>query len=221
MTLSELVSAVVLKATGKTSTLAAGDAKWEKIRQIANQYISQWQNTTGVDWASLYERARVIGTVSATDAFDLDDDIRQLSHQRGDVVQLVQSDGQVFDYDIVHADKLKTYDESARVCAKIGRQLVFRVPFTASSAAFGASIQVPIYTFADSLTTANDEVPVDIPQWLVLMTAAEYVRNDITKQNQYPNLVAEANALLDRMVDDNDGQVNDVPIQWSPRGRSW
>lgn len=221
MTLSDLIAAVVLKATGKTSTLAVGDTKWEKIRQIANGYINQWQNTAGIDWPSLYEPARVIGTVTATASYDLDDDIRKLSDQRGDVVEIVSPSEAVAKYSVVPADKLKTYDDSAKVCARIGRQLVFRSPFTATSPEFGGSIQVPIYRYAETLTGASDDVPVDIPEWLVLISAAEYVRNDVTKSAQYPLLVQEANTLLDRMIEDTEAQVNDVPIEWSIQGRTW
>ncbi len=223
MTLAELVAQVYIKATGKVSTLTSTDTKYQKILAIANQFISQWENTTGVDWSSLYEREHSIGTISATATYDLDDDIRKLSDTRGDYVQIASAtdDDNRVHYDIVPADTLSRYGSGSKVCAQIGRTLVFRDAFTSDSPVYGGTIYAPIYLYAEPLASANDEVPVDIPQWLVIMTAAEYVRNDATKQNQYPNLVAEAGALLDRMIDDNDAQVNEAYIPFSPLGRSW
>lgn len=216
MTLSELVTAVILKATGKVTSLSATDTKYIKVKGIANYYINSWQNTPNVDWNSLYDPAYSIGTVSATDTFDLDDDIRKVSDTRGDYVRVGEEA-----WAIVPADTLQRYDDSARVCAQVGRTLKFKTPFTSDSQFIGSTITVPVYLFVETLVNPNDEVPVDIPEWLVLMAAAEYVRNDVTKQNQYPNIVAEANQLLQRMVDDNDAQVNEAFVDFTLNGRSW
>ncbi len=51
------------------------------------------------------------------------------------------------------------------------------------------------------------------------MTAAEYIRNDIVKQNQYGNLVAEANNLMTSMIRNNrSGQVRHVRGGWRNGG---
>lgn len=218
MTLSELVQGVLLKATGKVTNLSVTDAKYVKVKGIANFYINSWQNTPNVDWNSLYEPEYSIGTVSATSTFDLDDEIRKLSDTRGDYIRIGDGEDK---WAIVPADTLQRYDASARVCAQVGRSLRFRTAFTSDSQFIGETIYVPCYTFVETLVNPNDEVPVDIPEWLVLMTAAEYVRNDVTKQNQYPNLVTEANQLLQRMIDDNDAQVNEVFLDFQHNGRTW
>lgn len=212
MTLSELVTAVLLKATGKVTSLTSSDTKYQKVLGIANFYIQQWSNTKDVDWSSLYDAEYSIGTVSTTKTYELDSEIRKISDSRGDTVQVVKG-GQLDEYNVVPADRLRTYDASAKVCAQMGHNLVFRTAFSSDSQWIGASILVPVYLYAESLEAANSEVPVDIPEWLVLMCAAEYVRNDITKQNQYPNLIGEANEVMQRMIDDNDAQVDytDIP----------
>lgn len=221
MTLAELVAKAYLTATGKLSTLTSSDAKYQKILAIANNQIDIWQNTPNVDWNSLYDKSYSLGTVSATDTYELGDDIRKVSDSTGDYVQIKTADGNVTNFDVVSAESLKRYVDGSRVCAQIGRTLVFPQPFETTDPLYGGTIYVPIYRYAEPLVNASDEVPVDIPQWLVLMTAAEYARNDNTKLNQYPNLVGQANDLMNRMIDDNDGQMTEAYLSWSAATRSW
>jgi len=223
VTTSELVNSVYLKSAGKIPTFTSGSTKWLKIVAIANGYIDAWQNEPGVDWSSLYDPAFSIGTVSATDTFDLDtDEIRKLSDGRDDPVRIIHSNGTDYtDYEIVPANQLRSDYRSGRYCAQIGPTLKFNRAFTSDDPQFGGTIYVPKYGFAEHIEADGDDVPVDDPQWLVLMTSAEYVRNDITKQNQYPNLVNEANNLMVSMKDANDAQINSVVTPWRPAGASW
>lgn len=215
MNTTEFVQAAILKATGKASTLVSTDTKWIKLVGIANRQIKKWERQA--DWNSLYDGAFEIGTVSATDRFDLDDDIRKLSDTAGDSVRVVyDTDNNLYtEWEIVNAERLKTYP-TGNYCAQVGRTLVFNKTFSSTDTEFGGTIQVPVYLYAEPLTGANSEVPIDDPEWLICMTAAEYVRNDITKQNQYPNLVSEANSILETMLEDNDGQFVEVYRPWRP-----
>lgn len=229
MVTSEFVAAVILKATGKTSTAVSGDTKWTKVLGIGNFKIDDWANEPGTDWNSLYDPLFSLGTVSATDTFDLDDSIRKISDATDDDVIINHTDGvgQTC-YRVVPADQLKNYysgqnkeNPIGHYCAQIGRTLVFNHKFTSTDPQFGGTILVPVYTFPDHLSGDSDTVPVDIPNWLVVVTAAEYVRNDITKQNQYPALIAEANEIMQRMKDDNDAQTQEVHGTWAPLGSTW
>lgn len=220
MTTQDLVNAVILKATGKPTILSPGDTKYNKIVGIANGYIDFWQNEQNVDWNSLYEPEYNIGTITADSSYDLPDEVRKISDTRGDVIQ-VEKDGHVAKYDVVAADTLKRYGDGSRVCAQVGRSIIFSSGFEPDNPLLGGNLLVPCYVYSHYLVDPTDEVPVDIPRWLVTITAAEYVRNDITKQNQYPNLVSEANNLMERMRDDNDAQVNDAYYPYSVTRRSW
>ena len=77
-------------------------------------------------------------------------------------------------------------------------------------------INVPVYLRAPLLTKADSIVPVDNPMWLVTMCAAEYARNDILLQNQYSNLIAEANQLMQKMIENNAAQASYRPLQMVP-----
>lgn len=105
-------------------------------------------------------------------------------------------------------------------CAQVGSSLVFNHKFISTDPQFGGTIKVPCYTFATHITADADVVPVDIPQWLVVISAAEYNRNDITRQQQYPNLINEGNELMARMKENNDAGDTEIYRPWNPLGSS-
>lgn len=237
MTVTEAIAAVYLKATGKTTTLTSG-THYTKILGLLEFYQRRWAREPGIDWNSLYNPAFSLGTVTATDTFDLDSStVRKISDREGDSVRIVWSDGVGYtDYDVVDAVTLKDYSygvnrESpiAFVCAQIGDTLVFNHTFTTTDSQYGGEIQLPCYVYPDTITstsTDNQDIQVDDPDWLVLRVAAEYVRTDLTRQGQYPLILAEANEAMTRMKDDNEGQIDIVDRPWTPfsgttNGSAW
>jgi hypothetical protein len=237
MTTTEFISDCYLKATGKTTTLTTG-TKFDRIVRLGNYYQRRWAREPEIDWNSLYNPAYSLGTITNTDSFDVDaSTVRKLSDRQGDYVRIVWSNGVGYtDYDIVNHDKLKDYSwgvnkESANgyYCTQIGGQLVFNHTFISTDPQFGGEIFVPAYVFPDEITstnTDNQDVQCDDPDWLVTRVAAEYVRNDITRRQRYPELLTEANEIMSRMKDDNEGQLDTVDKPWSPfsgttNGSAW
>ena len=230
MILSELIAATILRATGKVSSAVQGDAKWNKILGIANMKIDDWSYEPEVDWASLYNPAVSLGAVTATNTFAIPTDktvpppavaIRVISQTYGDPIRILHTDGVSFtDYDLIPFDQLKQYSDG-NYCTQILDNLVFNHTFTSNDAEFGGTIQVPALLFPTHLSGPTDIVPVDNPGWLVAMCAAEYVRTDVTRQNQYKNLISEANQLMGRMKDDNDSQIEYVTSEFTPLSKSW
>ncbi len=227
MTITEAVAGVYLRATGKTTALTTG-SKFTRIVGLLDYYQRRWANTLGTDWNSLYNPAFSLGTVTNTDSFDIDSSsIQKFSNRQGDVVRIVWTDGVGYtDYDTVDANKLKDYSYGVTkqsplgwYCAQIGGQLVFNHTFISTDPQFGGTIYVPCYVFPDAIVatdTDNQEVQVDDPDWLVTRVAAEYDRNDITRRQRYPELIAEANEIMERMKDDNSGQLDTVDHPWTP-----
>lgn len=227
MNISEFVADTYLKATGKTTTLTSG-TKYDCIVELGDFYQRRWAREPDVDWNSLYDPAFSIGTVTATDSFDLDtSSIRTLSRREGDSVRIVWDDNESYtDYTIVPADTLKDHFQgvdkespNGNYCARIGNQLVFNHEFTSDDSQYGGEIFVPCYVYPEPITSNNpnsDEVQVDDPDWLVLRCAAEYVRNDITRRARYGELLSEANEAMKRMIADNGGQLDKVNMPWTP-----
>lgn len=220
MTTAELVSNVYLVATGKLPTFLSGSTKWLKIVAIANNKIDTWQNEDNADWNSLYSPNYALGNVTNTDTYDLDDDIRQVSNVAGDTIVITHIDGNTTEYETVDATDLKQHT-TGNYCAQVGQTLVFNHLFVSTDPQYGGSIAIPVFLFANHLQADTDTVPVDDPQWLVLTVSAEYVRNDIVKQNQYPSLVNEANALMNGMKSANEAQVKTLDRPWRPLAQNW
>lgn len=225
MTAQEFVQAVLLRATRKTTTLLTSSAKYAQILALGNYWTRRFANERGIDWNSLYNPAFSIGTVTATDAFDLDtSSVRKISERQGDVVRIMWTDGVGYtDYDIIPHDKLKdTFwgqnkdSISGFYCTRMGGQLVFNHTFESTDDQFGGDIQVPCYIFTDELVNTTDEIQVDDPDWLVTICAADFVRGDVTRRDQYPILLAEANDIMTRMKEDNSAQIDTVDTPWSP-----
>lgn len=202
MTLQELINAVMLKATGKATILAPNNPKWNKIKGIANYYQHAWLHEPGVHWNSRYERARQIGTISNTDEYELDDDILEISTAYGDNIYVDCRDGQRREFQLVEYNDLDNH-RFGNFCAKIGNKLVFASKFAEDDPCYGGALHAPIYADIEDLENGDDDVVVDNPYWLVTICAAEYIRNDIVKQNQYGNPLEEANNLMKRMIRDN------------------
>lgn len=223
LTTSSFVAATYLKATGEVSTLTSSDDDWNKILGIANLFIDEWASEPGADWRSLYSTVSLAGTVTATDTFALGTTIRKVSNQEGDFVRILHTNGTTYtDYQLVAPERLKYYSTGA-YCAQEGSNLVFNAAFKTTDLQYGGTIKVPAYLFASHLASSSDLVPVDDPNWLVVVTAAEWSRTDITRQNQYSNLIAEANNLMAGMKLANNPQVTEVfraPTS-TPNGSTW
>lgn len=219
MTLAELIQKAYLLATGKPTAPSTGSRKYNQLLELSKIFTETWQNEPGTDWTSLFDY-RDSGTVTATDTFELDDEIRKVSQQDGDYVRIVEGD-QETEYEVVSADRLWEYRYSNAV-AQVGRNLMFSREFISSDAQIGGTIVVPSYGYADVATAETDEIAVDDPMWLVYMVAAEFVRNDITRQNQYPNLIAMANDAMEKMKENSGRGVEEVVKTWEPTaGMEW
>jgi hypothetical protein len=218
LTTNELVAATILKATGELSTAVYGDDDYSKVLQLSNINIDKWAKET--DWNSLYDPSVDCGTISATDTFDLDSSIRVVSAEPGDYIQIVRTDGNTTNYQTVAANELKTYS-SGNYCARIGSTLVFNNAFTATSPEFGGTLNVPAYLYADHLVRATDTVPVDDPNWLVAITAADWTQTDLTLAQNRNDFLAEANDLMTSMKRHNNAQVNTIGMPQIVNNRSW
>lgn len=207
-------------ATGKASDLVAGTAKYLKVLEALNIAKSDWFNEPNTYWRSTREYVEV-GTVSATDAYDLDEEITKISTESNDNV-LIENGANTYRYAIVPAGQLYSPQDVEGdvdgVCAKVGSQLVFAEAFTASSAEFGGTIRLPHYVEPDDLADPNDDYLIDNPQFGCYMAASILVSNDVTKSYREPSLVASANNLMDGMKADNMAQLESAYSSWNPLG---
>lgn len=213
-TVSWAIQKAFLHSNRKATAPAVGTSKYDALLGIADSMQKMWASEPSVEWDSLYS-LETIGTVSATDTFEFDEEISYISKSELDPI-LVGTTA----YKLVKPNQLYRYQDS-NVCAQIGHSLKFAKAFTSDSPLIGQSIKVPAILAVEDITSENDEIQVDDPMWLAYMMAAEFARNDTVKQGQYDNLLALANQCMERMIAANTGSLSEIPMSFNAAGESW
>lgn len=214
---------------GNTQWPAWGSAKALQMIMLANNLKNDWALDSHVHWDSLFANNLNVGTVVATQqAYALPSTVFYLS----DFVYILRSDGVTLDrFKVVHPEARNDANNAVGMISNdYGDPVVyltgsfqladsnltinFVTPFQqggTNSADVGGVIQAGCYVLPDDMVNATDTVPVNNPVWLVYALAAEMARNDPAKEDQYPNLIAKANDLYQKMVLDNQGNSFQQP----------
>jgi hypothetical protein len=217
-TVNWAIQKAFLHSNRKAIAPAEGTSKYEALLDIADSMQKLWASEPGIEWDSLYT-LETIGTISATDTFDLPDEINYISKSEDDPIRVTNGTSTTT-YKLVKPNQLYKYN-GANVCAQIGRTLKFSSAFTSSSSTLGYNIQVPAILYTEDITSGTDEIQVDDPMWLAYMMAAEFSRNDAVKQNQYDNLLGLADQCMQRMISANSGSLDEVSMNFQAQGESW
>ncbi len=229
MVTSEAITQTYLLATGKSTPPSSGTAKYTKILALLNMFTQNWATEQNVNWKSLRAFFTVTSpaTVTATDTFTIPTTAGKISPQEGDFVRINWTDGENQSlYTIVPIERLYNNGPSINnaggpICAVSAGTIIFPVAFTSSSPEYGGTVKIPGYSIPSTLDDASDPIQVDDPFWVCFMAAAEYVRNDITRVQQYGNLISLANNSMQAMKQKNNSQEEKVYSNWSPLGSTW
>ena len=218
---SEFIQLVHFKGTGKPTAPTSGTKKYNQIVSAGEYYTQLWNREPNTNWASLYD-FRNSGTITATDTFALDSSIDRVSKQEGDFIRILHTDNNESEYELVAIDRLHE-NKNNYVVAVNGTNLMFPKAFTSTDPQFGGTIIVPSYGSISFPDTDAGEITVDDPYWLVAISAAEFVRNDITRKAEYPNLAGEASELMRKMKENNGMAVDELyrPNFFVPSGEYW
>jgi len=220
MIVRELIAKSNLAANGKATELAPSSARYIQFLAIANMLQDDWMSEPDMQWQSRYDRLS-LGTITS-DRVSLDDSIYEFSKREGDYITIVNptdANGLAY-YSLVSADEFRRYKNDL-TCAIIGDELVFSHTFVTTDDYYGGEVIVPVTIKLDPLVKPNDEILIDDPNWLVYMVAAERVRNTVTKLGQYPALVQKANAIMTKMRQKNESQINTIDLYPSVIGETF
>lgn len=231
MTIDDCIIAAVNEATRKVKTTTDLGAKYNSLLNSANRLQKQWANSSGVDWFSLYNGSVSCGDITATDTFALDSTIRKISPQEGDYIAISKA-GQFWYYNEVPANRFRSFVPGGadpwtwgtqNTVARVGGNLTFAIPFISTSPQLGGTLEVPAFLFVTDIVSGTDVVQVDDPNWLIDMLAAEWARNDKTRQYMEPNFVADANEKMAKMVSNNGSQLEELInlTNLSAAGETW
>jgi hypothetical protein len=203
MNVLEAMQQAYLLATGKSTLPDSSSSKYNRLYNLVLKFYKDWQTEPGVDWNSLYQTLDA-GAITATDTFDIDEDIIKLSQRKGDYVRIVTTSNTYY-YKTINASRLNSnrYDHAV---ARVGNSLVFSKAFISTDPHIGGTLLVPCYVRLDDLTSTSDDILIDNPAWLPVVVAAQYVLSDAQLQYQYPDLLSQAQDLMNGMKLANDPQ---------------
>lgn len=225
MLASELLDEIYAAYRGKTvdRTPAWSEAKAVRAITIANRKIREWATDPNNRWASLFS-VNDVGTIdTATFTYDLDDTFFMPS----DYALVTKTDDTNVQYPIVPPQRRDQYSQALYISGFDPKTITFAQ--TIDAGLDGGTLKMPGYYIPDPLSAEGSFVPVDIPEWLVYVTASELARNDAAKEDQVANLVGQANDLYRKMIDNNNGGaflqgltiVNNMPNVGSSSDYDW
>lgn len=209
---------------GKASAPAQGTNKYNLLISLVDNEQKDWADEPGVQWNSLYNPVTLTATIQANvKTYALDQTIGDPSLYMNDQVILTpvgggQSSQQFAKF--VMPDQLTQYDIDL-ACAIEGRNLVFSQAFSASDALIGGSILIPNYGYVNDLANPTDIVQCDNPMYLVYMTAAAFIMNDIIKAGNYNLMLAKAAEVMTKMKELNDAHYDQVASDPVVQGMTW
>lgn len=218
MTVETAITKAYSLAKGKATPPASGTNKYNQLLLEADTLTKAWAAEPGIQWGSLYSRVDC-GTLGAVSSVALDSSINYVIKSEQDPIYATIN-GERTDFKVVRPDQLfiNRFENSVAIA---GRNLIFHEALTSDSPLYGATLTVPSVIYPDDITAGTDTIQVDDPMWLVYMMAAEFVRNDLVRQNQYPNLVNYAQESMKKMKENNQASYEEVIADWQPLGVSW
>lgn len=202
MTGSELLTQIYYAYRGKGASRvpAWSDEKAQTAIAIANRKKNEWATDANNRWASCFEVRDIADPIStSTFTYDLDTDFFAPS----DYALVERTDGTLIEYPITIPQRRNTFNQSLYISGRNPKKVSFAQTIDAGLA--GGTLKIPGYYLPPDITSESDEVTIDSPEWLVYITASELARNDAAKDDQYVNLVNQANDLYRKMVDNNNG----------------
>jgi hypothetical protein len=218
-TVDWVIQKAFLEAQRKSTAPTSGTSKYNALLGIVDNKQLEWASEPSVEWDSLYSVVTLAAVVSATDTFALTGTINYISKREGNPI-LITNGTNTSRFMLVSPNQLDEYryDDA---CAQVGSNLVFSKAFSASSSLIGYSIKVPSMLYPTDITSGSQNVQVDDPLWLVYMVAADFVRNDVVKRDNYDLLLQLAAERMAKMKQANGGQQAAVATPWAPTGETW
>ena len=211
MTFQEFLDNTYLAYRGKiaSKTPIFGSDKANIVLSIANRLTRQWAKDTKYHWKSLFDIKNITPSISAsTFHYDLDSKFILPS----DYFIVTKTTGEDVQVSVTNPQKRSNDNYKFYISGNNPKT----VNFTTIEPSFvGGTLKAPGYYMPADMTSANDNLAVDDPEWLIYATAAELSRNDPAKEDQFSNLYGIANDLYLKMAAANRdlgfNQNNTVP----------
>ncbi len=217
-TADQIITAAYAEAKRKTPAPASGTPKYNAMLVLIDTMQKVWAAEPDVEWNSLYSVVNN-GAITATNSFTLNSTIDYIVKRETDPIYTATASTGVtrIDYQVVQPNQLYINDD-INVVSHAGANLLFPRTFATTDVNYGWNIYVPAIQKVNHIDSGSDVVQVDDPTWLTFMLAADFIRNDVVRQNQYSQLVAYAQEIMRKMKQRNQGSNEEVITEWSPYG---
>lgn len=116
---------------------------------------------------------------------------------------VVDADDHYTYFDIIHPNARKTSNQQVFISDENPQVLTFTNEVESTYDYVGGTLYLPGYYLPDDFSAASDLIDVDDPDWLVVATAAKIAFGDLTYEDKFADLNAEANALYAQMTHKN------------------
>jgi hypothetical protein len=215
MSAEGLVREVYRKATGELDpSVVPGTEDGATILSVINEAVESYHNALGeygerIVWARNIDPAYTVATTEdGTTDYEVDwDEVSSVLDGFYTKGSLVAADGTQEPFDLVPFWQLHDSRQGTGTrCSVTAEGLTF-----ADAPQPGLDIVVPVSLRGRSLKGDEKDVEeatgVHNLLWLATAAAAEYVRTDVVRGAQYPNVLAQANDVWRRMLADNEART--------------
>lgn len=219
MIVSQLIQRMHRRYAGDTKYPTVGTSDYQMYLDIANDLKDQWATDPGHKWNSCFEE-RTYGAASSALAYDLDDDVNDLS----DFVYIDLTNGNTRRFRVIKEKDRNSKRRAVYLSGSDPKQINFT---DMPDDCIGGTIRAGIYFIPEDMANANDTVPIDHPNWVALAGAAELAFNDPSKEDKFGNLLGLANDEYQKMADAADtlpqDQIDSIPTEGfiNPGGEGW
>lgn len=220
MSTNELLKQVYRKATGELDDSVEYDTEdGQTVLSVVNEQVDVYYNSVDqygarIIWQRNIDPEYVIGTADGTTTlFDIDwDEVQSLPDGFYYPIRVREGDeGEGIRYDLVPYSQL--FDgrhQNPNRCAICAEGLQFFSAPPAGDILFpcvvqGQKLKGP-ETDVESVTGVHNLL------WLMQAAAAEYVRTDIVRGEQFTNVLTASNETFRRMLEDNEARTQ--PLIW-------
>jgi len=191
MIVNEIIQIAYKIATGDDEALPQGDPSYSKYIDFLNIFQTSWMEerlmVSGERWQSLESNA-------------------ELRPQTGENYVLLPANARDFTYKPLRQQRIHLFSDKNRILldneefSVVGNKVFFvQNILDKIKSDSNMKVSVPYYHRPLRLTSGNNEVEVDNPNWLIYMLAAEIARTDVLQSGQYGNLVAMAQNEMQHM----------------------
>jgi len=216
---NELIQQVYRKATGELDdSVSYTDEDGKTVLSVINEQIDTYYNMSDrfgehVVWCRNIDDEYSLGTADGTETvFDIDwTEVQSLPSGFYMPIRVREADGKEQRYDLVPFNQLyDSRNSSPYRCSLSANGLVF------FEAPVAGEVLYPCIPVGNLLLGPEEDVEaacgVKNLTWLAFAAAAEYVRTDIVRGDQYPNILAQANDIMNAMLSDNEART--APLMW-------